>query len=174
MLLCVWWQSKRDEARLSALSAPKETAGYSPTLKTQEPNRFLAAGSEVLLLDPFSIKRYKAWRIKVGDRADFSAYEAELMRFSEAPRPPTTVVGRERTDLWATIADVMSEAGVPTDGPTVSRAMSKFRQKFAAAAAAEYFKRPISDEELEERLRSPEAKALLDEGLLELIEKHRK
>lgn len=172
--MCVWWQPKRDEPRLSALSAPKATAGYSPTLKTQEPSRFLAPGSEVLLLDPFSIKRYKAWRIKVGDRADFFAYEAELMRFSEVPQPPTTVVGGDRPELLERIAGAMSERGVPTDGPTVSRAMSKFRKMFAAAAATEHFKRPLSDDDLKARLRLPEVKELIDEAVLEMIAKHKK
>jgi hypothetical protein len=106
-LLCAWWRPQLDENRLAALSAPKRTPGYSPSLSKQEPERFLDAGSEIDLLKPYVHCRYKAWWLEVEGwfevdergkqkRRPFFAYDAELQRFPK-PEPDGPHVTHEGT-----------------------------------------------------------------------------
>lgn len=94
VLLCTWWRPQLDQNRFSALSAPKRTPSYSPELREREPERFLDAGSEIILLKPYGDDRYRAWWFEVDGRGSFYAYDAELQKFSEALIKPNSTSGQ--------------------------------------------------------------------------------
>lgn len=169
MLLCTWWRPQLDQNRFSALSAPKKTPSYSPELLEREPERFLDAGREIILLKPYGDDRYRAWWFEVNGRGSFYAYDAELQRFSEASIKPNSTSGQGPL-MQQLIADRVSEMGMPTDAPTVSRVIAKVRKKLALRFA-EQLGRPVSDEYLAERSRTPEFKEFLDEALEDLGER---
>lgn len=168
VLLCTWWKPKLDEDRLAALNAPKTTRGYSPALKKREPERFVERGSEIQLIKPYTFKSYRGWWLNVAGKGRFYAYEAELERFSEVPGPSMDSVG-EVGSIQQIVAERMSEMGMPTDAPTVSRTLDKFR-RLVAPRFAEHFGRPITGEYLAKRARTKEFRELLDEALEDLGE----
>ena len=160
-------------SHIAALAAPKATPGYSEGLEDEQPARFLHRGTRVALVERTKVGRYPAWRLALEhDPRPFTAYEPELLKFSElsgSSIATNTQDDGDETLKLADIAAVMSDAGVPMGVPAVSRQLDAATLDYVVLIAEQVFGRPITREELEVRARDPDSWRRITDALAEFL-----